>query len=150
MMILPVRANIKAMAKKSKFLINSVTLEYAGPDFQNIPKPIGKVGVVVEITSPINMVVTRCTIQVQGESAQASPSAVLISDHIPGTNIDGFMLIQNEVQSIGLGGPFYLPVNFTIENFGDESISQSIFLSNISSSGGSVFCSIIWEGYIND
>jgi len=149
MMILTVRPNIKAMAKKSKFLINSVTLEYCGPDFQNVPKPLA-IANTVEITSPINMVVTRCTIQVQVEPGQASPSAILISDHIPGTNIDGFMLIQNEVQSIGIGGPYFLPANFTIENFGDESISQSIFLSNISSSGGVVFCSIIWEGYIND
>ena len=149
MTILRERANIKAMAKKSKFLINSVTLEYCGPDFQNVPKPLA-IANTVEITSPINMVVTRCTIQVQVEPGQTSPSAILISDHIPGTNIDGFMLIQNEVQSIGIGGPYFLPANFTIENFGDESISQSIFLSNISSSGGVVFCSIIWEGYIND
>jgi hypothetical protein len=149
MMILAVLANIKAMAKKSKFLINSVTLEYCGPNFLVIPKPLGQPNT-LEITSPINMVVTRCTIQVQGELAQASPAAVLISDHIPSTNIDGFMLIQNEVQSIGIGGPYYLPANFTIENFGDESISQSIFLSNFSSSGSDVYCSVIWEGYINE
>lgn len=149
MMILPVLANTKAMAKKSKFLINSITLEFCGPDFLNVPKPI-TIANTVEITSPINMVVTRCTIQVQVEPGQASPSAILISDHIPGTNIDGFMLIQNEVQSTGIGAQYFLPANFTIENFGDESISQSIFLSNISSSGGVVFCSIIWEGYIND
>jgi len=148
-MILPVLANIKAMAKKSKFLINSFTLEYCGPEFINIPKTLGAPNT-LEITSPINMVVTRCTIQVQGEVAQASPAAVLISDHIPSTNIDGFMLIQNEVQSIGIGGPYYLPANFTIENFGDESISQTIYLSNFSTSGGDVYCSVIWEGYINE
>lgn len=149
MTILRERANIKAMAKKSKFLINSVTLEFCGPDFLQVPKPLASPNT-LEITSPINMVVTRCTIQVQGEESQASPAAVLISDHIPSTNIDGFMLIQNEVQSIGIGGPYYLPANFTIENFGDESISQTIFLSNFSSSGNNVFCSVIWEGYIND
>lgn len=137
------------MAKKSKFLINSVTLLYCGPDFLTVPKSLLNSNT-VEITTPINMVVTRCTIQVQGEPAQASPAAVLISDHIPQTNIDGFMLIQNEVQSLNIGAPFFLPANYTIENFGDESISQSIFLSNFSSSGGEVYCSILWEGYINE
>ncbi len=149
MMILAARANINRMAKKSKFLINSVTLEYCGPNFITVPKSINSTNT-VEIIPPRNLVVTRCTIQVQGETAQASPAAVLISDHIPSTNIDGFMLIQNEVQSIGIGSPYYLPANFTIENFGDETISQSIFLSNFSSSGGDVYCSILWEGYIND
>ena len=148
-MILAVPANINAMAKKSKFLINSVTLEYCGPDFLTVPKPLGFPNT-IELTSPINMVVTRCTIQVQAEVGQNAPAAVLISDHIPATNIDGFMLIQNEVQSFGIGGPFFLPANFTIENFGDESISQTIYLSNFSSGNNDVFCSIIWEGYIND
>jgi len=148
-MILAVLANINAMAKKSKFLINSVTLEWCGPRFEDVPKPLANANT-VEITSPINMVVTRCTIQVQAERAQGSPSVILISDHIPSTNIDGFLLIQNEVNTVTLGAPYFLPANFTIENFGDESISQSIFLSNISPSSNEVFCSIIWEGYIND
>jgi hypothetical protein len=148
-MILAARANINIMAKKSKFLINSVTLEYCGVDFATVPAALGSPNT-VEIIPPRNMVVTRCTVQVQGETSQASPAAVLISDHIPSTNIDGFMLIQNEVQSIGIGGPYFLPANFTIENFGDETISQSIFLSNFTSSGGNIFCSLLWEGYIND
>ena len=135
--------------KKSKFLINSITLPYCGPDFLTVPKTLGFANT-VEIVPPRNMVVTRCTIQVQAEAAQASPGAVLISDHIPSTNIDGFMIIQNEVQSVGIGAPFFLPANYTIENFGDESISQSVFLSNFSSSGGDLFCSILWEGYINE
>jgi hypothetical protein len=128
-MISAALANINTMAKKSKFLINSVTLPICGPDFTTVPKSLLKNNT-VEVTSPINMVITRCTIQVQGETAQASPAGVLISDHVPSTNIDGFMLIQNEVNSLGIGAPYFLPANFTIENFGDESISQSIFLSN--------------------
>jgi hypothetical protein len=124
-------------------------LPLCGPDFLTVPKGL-LANNTVELVPPRNMVVTRCTVQVQAETAQASPAAVLISDHIPSTNIDGFMLIQNEVQSGGIGAPFFLPANYTLENFGDETISQSIFLSNFSSSGGDVYCSVLWEGYINE
>jgi len=126
MMISAVHANIKEMAKKSKFLINSVTLEFCGPRVEDVPKPLANPNT-VEITSPINMVVTRCTIQVQVERAQASPAAILISDHIPGTNIDGFTLIKNEVNTVNLGALYFLPAIFIIENFGDEAIIQGIF-----------------------
>jgi len=135
------------MAKKSKFLINSILLEYAGADFINIPTALNSPNT-VEIVPPKNFIVTRCTIQVQGEATQAGIGAVLISDHIPSTNIDGFMLIQTQIQT-GVN-PYFLPANFTLENFADESISQSIFLSNCSTSFGNLFCSLLWEGYIND
>lgn len=149
MMISAVRANIKAMAKKSKFLINSVTLLHAGQDFIAVPKVLSS-DYTVELVPPSAMIVTRCTIQIQGLESQVSPAGVLISDHIPSTTIDGFYIIQNEVQSTNLPGPYFLPANFTIENFGNESISQSVFLTNLSIQSKTAYCSIIWEGYINE
>lgn len=129
------------MPKKSKFLVVPYTVLYGGNSFIN-NKALNTENS-VEVKPPINMVVTRVTFQVQG--INASTAAVLISDHPSNTTMDGYLL-TTVIDAAALNN---LPFNtFTFENFGDESISQSFYISNVSASPDDAHVTVIFEGFI--
>jgi hypothetical protein len=132
------------MANKSKFLVVPYELLDCQGDFNTPNKRFNAPENVVEVKPPIGMVVTRVTIQAMVEPGPGI-GAVLISDHIPNNTSDGF-LITGSSDPLGT----YLPGQFTLENFGEESFSQSIYLANCSQSGSELYCSILFEGYINE
>jgi hypothetical protein len=131
------------MAKKSKFLINPYTVLWSGTDYttySNIPGINS-----IEVKPPINMVITRVTFQLLQGGADIN--AVLISDHVSTNSYDGLLLTTNIEQTTTRS----LPSNtFTFENFGDESISQSFFLSNVSVIPDNIYVVVIFEGFINE
>ena len=132
------------MPKKSKFLIVPYTILYSGASFIN--NAACNTENAVEIKPPIHMVVTRVTFQVQG-IAGGNTMGVLISDHASNTSQDGFLL-TTIIDPATLGGFAYN--YFTFENFGDESISQSFYLTNVAQAIEPAYVTVIFEGYINE
>jgi len=132
------------MANKSKFLVVPYELLDCQGDFSTPNKRFGSPENIVEVKPPIGMVVTRVTIQSIADIAPAI-GAVLVSDHIPSNNSDGFLITGSSDPSGAI-----LPGQFTLENFGDESFSQSIYLANCSGSSSELFISILFEGFINE
>lgn len=131
------------MPKKSKFLIVPYTVLYGGNTFTN--NLALNTENAVEVKPPIHFIVTRVTFQVQG--SRTATSAVLISDHASNTSLDG-LLITNILDS---GATLYLPFNtFTFENFAEESINQSFYISNVSALNEEAYVTVIFEGYINE
>jgi hypothetical protein len=132
------------MANKSKFLVVPYELLSCQADFNTPNKGFSAPENVVEVKPPIGMVVTRVTIQAISSNYPAI-GAVLVSDHIPNNNRDGFLITGTTDPSTVI-----LPGQFTLENFGDESFSQSIYLANCSALSSEIFISILFEGFINE
>jgi len=132
------------MANKSKFLVVPYTVLDCGGDFSTPNKRLTFPENIVEVKPPVGMIVTRVTIQA---IADATPGigVILISDHIPSNNSDGFLITGTSDPS-GL----FLPGQFTLENFGDESFSQSIYMANCSTSANDMYITVLFEGYINE
>jgi len=129
------------MAKKSKFLVVPYTVLWGGNTFTNNVALNTENS--VEIKPPINMTVTRVTFQVQGINANCS--AILISDHPSNTTMDGYLLTT----IIDAATVTQVPFNtFTFENFADESISQSFYISNVSTTNNEAYVTVIFEGFI--
>lgn len=132
------------MANKSKFLVVPYTLLNAGGTIKTPNAQLTAPENVVEVKPPIGMVVTRVTIQSIQDSA-SDIGAVLMSDHIPNTSSDGFVICGG-IDNSGVPAPG----QFTLENFGDESFSQSIYLANITTALADLFLTVLFEGYINE
>ena len=134
------------MAKKSKFLVlgnliaTSVGRSYQDPRIFTNPENI------LEVNPPVGMITTRVTIQTTFETSQTDVPALLISDHRMNIAQDGYLIVGN--YSNVTGGP--IPVSYTFENFSDEGFSQTIYLANVSSQVTSIYCAIIFEGYVNE
>jgi hypothetical protein len=132
------------MANKSKFLVVPYELLFSGGDFSSPNKRLSLQENIVEVKPPIGMVVTRVTIQAIADATPAL-GAVLISDHIPNNSSDGFLITGTTDPSGQV-----LPGQFTLENFGEESFSQSIYLANVSIGNAEIFVSVLFEGFINE
>jgi hypothetical protein len=133
------------MANKSKFLVVPYELLNAGGSIKIPNARLTAPENVVEVKPPIGMVVTRVTIQSIQDSV-SDVGAVLMSDHIPNTSSDGFV-ISGGADASGIP----LPGQFTLENFGDESFSQSIYLANITAGAGAeLYITVLFEGFINE
>jgi len=107
---------------------------------------VPKIGGNKDTTSPIFKHSLELAFQVLGGNG-SDISALLISDHPSSTSYDGYLLTTNydALQTRMLPSE-----SFTFENFGEESISQSFFLSNVSATGDVCSIVVIFEGFVND
>jgi len=134
------------MAKKSKFLVlGNLLLAHVGRDYIDtriFPNPEN----ILEINPPVSMITTRVTIQTTFEISETDVPAFLISDHRMNIAQDGYLVVGNYTNVTGLP----IPASYTFENFSDEGFSQTIYLANVSRIIEPIYCSIIFEGYVNE
>lgn len=99
----------------------------------------------VVIQPPIGLFCTRITIQILPITMDIV-IGVLISTQQSLTGVDGFLL--QTTSDPNLLGQVQQPRWFTFENFQDEGIKDSFYLSNVSASGDLAPVCIIYEGFI--
>lgn len=135
------------MPKKSKFLAIPYTVLFSGNSYDTGYKEIGLRENIVEIKPPIHLVITRVTFQILQNGSSPTTGAIIISDHRPSNTFDGYMLttLSDDAVTRSWPGP-----SFTFENFGEESISQSFYIANVSPSEDDCFIIVLFEGYINE